>query len=61
MNTTTSSIPFADPPWHRTKSEHPWYKDSHRALQRAIRAYVDQEIRPYAEEWEKNEEIPEAV
>lgn len=61
MNTITSPAPFADPPWHTTDSEHPWYNESHRKLQRAIRSYVDNDIRPYAGQWEKNGEVPEKV
>ena len=61
MNIFTSLVPFADSPWHKSDSEHSWYNESHRALQRARRIYADKEIRPYAGEWEKNEEIPEKV
>ena len=55
---TTSSIPFADPSWHQDKA-HPFYKDSHRTLQKYIRSYVDTQISPYVAEWEKQGFVPE--
>ncbi|KAH8819262.1 acyl-CoA dehydrogenase/oxidase [Xylogone sp. PMI_703] len=58
LTTITSNIPFADPSWH-TRPDHPYYRDSHRKLQRFVREYVDNEIRPKVEEWEKNGHIPE--
>lgn len=54
----TSKIPFADPSWH-TDTSHPYYKDSHRRLQRFIREYVDAEITPNAGEWETQGFVPE--
>lgn len=58
--TTTSKIPFADPSWH-TDTSHPYYKDSHRKLQRFIRGYVDEEIAPNVEKWERQGFVPEEV
>lgn len=59
-DTITSPIPFADPPWHSSK-EHPYYKDSHRRLQKYVREYVDKEISPNVEEWERQGYVPEEV
>ncbi|KAK1772089.1 putative acyl-CoA dehydrogenase [Phialemonium atrogriseum] len=56
--TTTSTVPFADPSWH-TDTSHPYYKDSHRKLQRFIRGYVDEEIAPNVEKWERQGFVPE--
>jgi hypothetical protein len=56
----TSLIPFADPTWHTDKT-HPYFKESHRELQRFIRSYVDQEIAPNVEQWEKEGFVPEKV
>lgn len=56
----TSSIPGADPSWHR-RGDHPYFKPSHHKLQRFVRQYVDENIRPNVDEWERNGEIPEAV
>lgn len=58
--TLTSPIPFADPAWH-TATEHPFYNDSHRALQRFVREYVDRDIMPYAGEWERQGFVPDEV
>jgi hypothetical protein len=57
-DTITSPIPFADPTWHQDKS-HPFYKDSHRTLQRFLRSYVDSEIAPNVAQWEKQGFVPE--
>ncbi|KAJ2890901.1 acyl-CoA dehydrogenase NM domain-like protein [Zalerion maritima] len=57
-DTITSNVPFADPSWHRDKT-HPYYNDSHRKLQRFIRSYVDKEISPNVEEWERQGFVPE--
>ena len=54
----TSKIPFADPSWH-TDLAHPYYKDSHRKLQRFIREYIDSEIMPNAGQWESQGYVPE--
>lgn len=58
--TITSKIPFADPSWHTDRS-HPYYSDSHRRLQKFIRSYVDSEIAPNVEQWEKQGFVPEEV
>lgn len=56
----TSEIPSADPAWHR-RHDHPHYKESHFKLQRFVRDYVNREIAPNVEEWEKKGEVPETV
>ncbi|KAH7140042.1 acyl-CoA dehydrogenase/oxidase [Dactylonectria estremocensis] len=58
MSTLTSNIPFADPVWHTDKN-HPYYRDSHRKLQRFIREYVDSEIVPNGAEWEAQGYVPD--
>ncbi|PNP74302.1 hypothetical protein FNYG_12351 [Fusarium nygamai] len=57
-STLTSNIPFADPVWHKDSS-HPYFKDSHRKLQRFSREYVDSEITPNAPEWEAQGFVPD--
>ncbi|GLI79132.1 hypothetical protein PoHVEF18_007458 [Penicillium ochrochloron] len=56
----TSEIPGADPAWHR-RQDHPYFKESHYKLQRFVREYVDREIAPNVEDWERNAEVPEAA
>ncbi|OAP64213.1 hypothetical protein AYL99_00185 [Fonsecaea erecta] len=53
-----SPIPFADPSWH-SRPDHPYFRDSHRRLQPFIREYIDSEVAPNVEEWEKQGFIPE--
>jgi hypothetical protein len=56
----TTNVPFADPLWiSRTIS--PYHNDSHRKLQKEVREYVDNNLRPFAEEWEREGSVPVEV
>ncbi|KAL4928611.1 acyl-CoA dehydrogenase family protein [Aspergillus undulatus] len=57
---SSSSIPFADPLWLNRRYS-PYYKDSHRRLQKEVRSYIDTHIAPYCEEWEKKGFVPAEV
>ncbi|TVY58154.1 Acyl-CoA dehydrogenase apdG [Lachnellula cervina] len=46
-----SPIPYAEPLWY-SRNLTPHYNDSHRNLRAVVRKYVDEEILPYAFEWE---------
>lgn len=60
MTTNSTRVPFADPLWiSRTIS--PYHNDSHRKLQKEVREYVDNNLRPYAEEWERQGSVPVEV
>jgi hypothetical protein len=52
VSALTSEIPGADPAWHRLH-DHPYYKESHFKWQRFVREYLDREIAPNVEKWEK--------
>ncbi|KAJ5385963.1 hypothetical protein N7509_008504 [Penicillium cosmopolitanum] len=54
---SVSNTPFADPLWLNRQSS-PYYKESHRRLQREVREYVDNSITPFCEDWEKAGSIP---
>ncbi|CAP95841.1 hypothetical protein E8E15_010341 [Penicillium rubens] len=54
---SVSNVPFADPLWLNRKHS-PYYKDSHRKLQKEVRQYVDEHISPFCEEWEKQGFVP---
>ncbi len=58
-DTTTigSKAPFAEPTWLGTLAS-PYYNDSHRRLQRAVRTYLEENVIPNVEEWEENGEVP---
>jgi len=43
---SVSKTPFADPLWLNRQSS-PYYKESHRRLQREAREYVDKNITPF--------------
>ncbi|BCS25248.1 acyl-CoA dehydrogenase family protein [Aspergillus puulaauensis] len=57
---SSSTLPFADPLW-LNRGYSPYYKDSHRRLQKEVRSYIDTHIAPYCEEWEKNGAVPAEV
>jgi hypothetical protein len=50
--------PYAEPLWY-SRNISPHYNDSHRKLRAAIRTYVDDEILPYAFEWESAGKVPD--
>jgi len=51
-----SSVPYAEPLWLRPQFKSPYFKESHRALQKEMRKFVDEHITPEAQEKEKNGE-----
>lgn len=55
---TLSPVPYAEPTWIREGFKSPYYKDSHRALQNAVREFVDEHVRPDAQLHEKDGKRP---
>lgn len=49
--------PFAEPSWYNALAS-PYYNDSHRRLQRAVRKYLEDDVIPNVEEWEENGLVP---
>ncbi|KAI0612879.1 acyl-CoA dehydrogenase [Pyrenophora tritici-repentis] len=49
-----SPVPYAEPLWLRPQFKSPYFKDSHRALQKEIRKFVDTHITPEAQQKEKD-------
>lgn len=49
--------PFSEPAWLNSLAS-PYYNDSHRKLQRAVRSYLEENVIPYVEEWEENGQVP---
>lgn len=52
--------PYAEPLWY-SRNVSPHYNDSHRKLRAAVRKYVDDEILPYAFEWESAGQVPDSA
>lgn len=48
-----SLVPYGEPTWLTPQFKSPYYKESHRRLQKAMRVFTDTYIRPVAEECEK--------
>ena len=49
-----SPVPYAEPLWLKPEFKSPYYNESHKRLQRAMRKFVDTHITPEAEEKEKD-------
>lgn len=49
-----SPVPYAEPLWLRPQFKSPYYKESHRKLQRAVREFVELYVKPEAQEKEKD-------
>lgn len=47
-----STVPYAEPLWLKPESASPYYNDSHRRLQKAMRKFVDVHVTPEAREKE---------
>ncbi len=41
--------------------EHPMFTEEHQAIRKSIRSFVENELAPYANEWEKQEDFPSEV
>ena len=54
-----STVPYAEPTWLTPAYHSPYYNDSHRRLQREIRAYVDTEITEIAQACEASGKRPD--
>ncbi len=52
-----SQVPYAEPLWLSKEFKSPYYKDSHRRLQKAMREFVDTHMKPEAQEKEKSGEF----
>lgn len=53
-----SIAPYAEPLWY-SRNVSPHYNPSHRKLRAAVRKYVDEELIPYAFEWESAGIVPD--
>ena len=51
-----SLVPYGEPTWLSPQFKNPYYKESHRRLQRALRVWVDTVLTPEAQEKELNGE-----
>jgi hypothetical protein len=57
-----SSVPYAEPMWLAPQFKSPYFKESHRRLQRAMRIWVDTVLTPEAQEKEvSGDMVSEAI
>ncbi|GIZ44939.1 hypothetical protein CKM354_000812300 [Cercospora kikuchii] len=52
--------PFENPSWQQDLPS-PYFAESHRAFQKACRAFIDEHLNAHALEWEREENVPESV
>ncbi|CEQ41852.1 SPOSA6832_03593 [Sporobolomyces salmonicolor] len=55
---TLSPVPYAEPTWLSEGYKSPYHKDSHRALQKEMRLFVDEHVRPDAQLHERDGKRP---
>jgi len=53
-------IPFGDPGWYQGL-KNPFYKETHIRFRAKVRKFVDEELRPYAEEWAEQHDYPKEL
>ena len=57
-----SVVPYGEPTWLTPQFKSPYYKQSHRKLQKAMRVFTDTELYPVAQECEKTgKHIPQEL
>jgi Cytochrome b5-like Heme/Steroid binding domain/Acyl-CoA dehydrogenase, N-terminal domain len=57
-----SVVPYGEPTWLTPQFKSPYFKDSHRKLQKALRIFTDEELYPLAQECEKTgKHIPQSM
>lgn len=49
-----SPVPYAEPLWLRPQFKSPYFKESHRALRRKVREFVDEHVTPEAQAKERD-------
>jgi alkylation response protein AidB-like acyl-CoA dehydrogenase len=54
-------VPFGDPSWYQDTIDSPYYKESHKLLRAAVRAFTEREIMPYVHEWDEAKQIPRSL
>lgn len=60
MSSNTIATPFAEPASY-TRALSPYYKESHRYLREYVKRYVEDELTPYAPDWESKGQVPPDV
>jgi len=59
-NSTTygTSIAYAEPYWYNEELKNPYYNDSHKAFRQVVRNFIETEVVPNIDSWEKNFDYP---
>lgn len=53
-----ATIPFSEPSWYNSKNSSPYYNEHHVAFRQQMRTFVDTEIMPFRDDWDKAGKIP---
>ena len=60
MARSVNIAPYSEPLWS-SRGYSPYYNDSHLRLRKEVRDYVENEIVPYAADWEEQGFVPQEV
>eukprot|EP00933_Yihiella_yeosuensis_P064495 TRINITY_DN6787_c0_g8_i1.p1 TRINITY_DN6787_c0_g8~~TRINITY_DN6787_c0_g8_i1.p1 ORF type:complete len:412 (+),score=97.74 TRINITY_DN6787_c0_g8_i1:75-1310(+) len=52
-----SDVPYAEPAWYRGVPT-PYYQEKHAKFRNKVRAYVDEHLKPYVDEWDEAGSCP---
>eukprot|EP00404_Azadinium_spinosum_P024223 CAMPEP_0180605640 /NCGR_PEP_ID=MMETSP1037_2-20121125/26718_1 /TAXON_ID=632150 /ORGANISM="Azadinium spinosum, Strain 3D9" /LENGTH=405 /DNA_ID=CAMNT_0022624753 /DNA_START=61 /DNA_END=1275 /DNA_ORIENTATION=- len=52
-----SNVPYAEPAWYRGAPT-PYYQEKHVAFRNKVRAWVDENLKPYVDEWDEAGRCP---
>ena len=53
------TIPFSEPSWYDERNVSPYYTDAHKKWRQVMRDFVDKEIMPYRDDWDKAGKMPD--
>ncbi|ODV91331.1 hypothetical protein CANCADRAFT_122631 [Tortispora caseinolytica NRRL Y-17796] len=53
-------VPYGDPFWY-TGARSPYYNETHAALRKEVRDYVEECLEPYVDEWDEARDMPNSV
>jgi alkylation response protein AidB-like acyl-CoA dehydrogenase len=54
-----ATIPFSEPSWYDPRNISPYYDENHKAWRKQVRDFVETEIMPFRDDWDKAGKIPE--
>uniref|UniRef100_A0A0G4IBZ9 Cytochrome b5 heme-binding domain-containing protein n=1 Tax=Chromera velia CCMP2878 TaxID=1169474 RepID=A0A0G4IBZ9_9ALVE len=53
-------VPYGDPAWYQGHKS-PYYNETHRKVRKAVRHWVETELKPYVDEWDEAKKLPKSI